>query len=106
MAADRFKEITKLLEREPGDPFLRYALAMEHKKAGRLDEALEWMGKTLQADATYCYAYYQQGQVREQQGETELAKKAYQDGMAAANKCGDSHAAGEMQVALDLLDDA
>ena len=106
MAADRFKEITKLLEREPADPFLRYALAMEHKKAGRLDEALEWMDKTLEADATYCYAHYQKGQVREQQGETDKAKHAYEDGLAAAKKCGDSHAAGEMQVALDLLDDA
>lgn len=102
--ADRFKELTRLLEREPNDPFLRYGLAMEHKKAGRPDEALAWFAKTLEADGTYCYAYYQRGQVLEEQGKPDEAKKAYTDGIAAAKKCNDAHAAGEMQVALDLLD--
>ncbi len=103
--ADRFKELTRLLEREPGDPFLRYALAMEHKKAGRLDDALEWLSKTLEADSSYCYAYYQRGQIFEQQDQMPDARKVYEDGIKAAKKCGDAHAAGEIQVALDLLDD-
>jgi tetratricopeptide (TPR) repeat protein len=102
--SNRFKELTRLLEREPNDPFLRYGLAMEHKKAERLDEALEWFAKTLEADDTYCYAYYQQGQVHEQKGETEAARAAYEKGIERAKQCNDAHAAGEMQVALDLLD--
>ena len=101
---DRFKEITRLLEREPNDPFLRYGLAMEHKKAGRLDEALAWFAKTLESDKTYCYAYYQRGQVLEEQGDTDAAKAEYDRGITVAKQCNDAHAAGEMQVALDLLD--
>ncbi len=103
--ADRKKELTRLLDREPGDPFLRYALAMEHKKAGKLDDALEWFNKTLEADASYCYAHYQIGQVHEENEDTAAASKAYETGITAAKKHGDAHAAGEMQVALDLLDD-
>ncbi|MEM1012856.1 MAG: tetratricopeptide repeat protein [Planctomycetota bacterium] len=102
--ADRQKELSRHLERDPGDPFLRYAMAMEHKKAGRLDEALDWFGKTLEADETYCYAHYQIGQVHEQREDNDAASAAYEKGIAAAKKHNDAHAAGEMQVALDLLD--
>jgi tetratricopeptide (TPR) repeat protein len=105
MAADRKKHLDKLLEREPGDPFLRYALAMEHKKVGKHQLALEWFDKTLEADASYCYAHYQIGQVHELLEDPDAAKAAYTRGIKAANQHGDSHAAGEMQVALDLLDD-
>ncbi len=103
--ADRQKELTRLLEREPNDPFLRYGLAMEHKKAGRLDLALEWLVKTLAADGTYCYAYYQQGQIHEQKGDTAAARGAYVKGIERAKACNDAHAAGEMQVSLDLLEE-
>ena len=102
--ADRFKELTRLLDREPNDPFLRYGLAMEHKKAGRLDESIEWFDKTLESDGSYCYAFYQKGQIFEQQGDTDAAKAVYEAGIKRARECNDAHAAGEMQVALDLLD--
>ena len=103
--ANRLKELTRLHEREPDDPFLRYGIAMEHKKADRLDEALDWFAKTLEADGSYCYAYYQRGQCFEAQGDLKSAKKAYKDGIKKAQSCNDQHAAGEMQVALDLIDE-
>jgi tetratricopeptide (TPR) repeat protein len=102
--SSRQKHLEELLKIEPNDPFLRYGLAMEHKKAGRLDQALEWFGKTLEADATYCYAWYQQGQVHQARGEVEAARSVYERGIAAARQCNDNHAAGEMQAALDELE--
>lgn len=100
----RLEQLERLLAREPDDPFLRYGVAMEHKKAGRLDAALEWLARTLAADAAYSYAYYQQGQVLEAKGDVAAARAAYERGIAAARACNDAHAAGEMQVALDLLE--
>lgn len=100
----RLKQLEDLLRHEPNDPFLRYGVAMEHKKAGRLDEALAWFGKTLEADETYCYAFYQQGQILQTQGDLEAARATFQRGIAAARKCNDNHAAGEMQAALDALE--
>ena len=100
----RLKQLEELLRNEPNDPFLRYGVAMEHKKAGRLELALEWFAKTLEADATYCYAWYQQGQIRELLGEPDAARQVYERGIAAARQCNDQHAAGEMQVALDALE--
>ncbi len=101
--SSRLKQLEELLRNEPNDPFLRYGVAMEHKKAGRLDEALDWFGRTLEADATYCYAWYQQGQIHATRGEPEKARQIYQQGIAAAQGCNDLHAAGEMQAALDEL---
>jgi tetratricopeptide (TPR) repeat protein len=103
--ADRLAELRKHLDREPDDPFLRYGIAMEHKKAGAFDEALRWFDKTLEVDATYAYAHYQKGQVHEAKEDTASARKAYEEGVVAATKCNDQHAVGEMQVALDLLED-
>jgi len=102
--SSRLKQLEDLLRHEPNDPFLRYGVAMEHKKAGRLDQALEWFGKTLEADGTYCYAFYQQGQILHAQGDLEAARATYERGIAAARTCNDNHAAGEMQAALDALE--
>ncbi len=102
--SSRLPELERLLKSEPNDPFLRYGIAMEHKKAGRLDEALAWFARTLEADETYCYAYYQQGQIHESAGDGDAARGAYERGIEAARRCGDAHAAGEMQVALDALE--
>ena len=101
----RLAELTRLHEREPADPFLRYGIAMEHKKAGRHDDALAWFDKTLAADDTYCYAYYHKAQTLEDAGQPAEAKAVYQTGIERAKACNDLHAAGEMQAALDLLDD-
>lgn len=102
--ANRLAELERLLKHEPNDPFLRYGIAMEHKKAGRNDEALDWLARTIEVDPTYCYAYYQQGQVHEAQGDADAARAAYEHGIARARACNDAHAAEEMQVALDLLE--
>lgn len=102
--SSRLAELERLLRNEPNDPFLRYGLGMEHKKAQRLDEALDWFARTLEADPTYCYAYYQQGQVHESRGDSEAARAAYEQGITIARQCNDQHAAEEMQAALELLE--
>lgn len=99
----RLAQLETLLSKDPDDPFLRYGIALEHKKAGRLDEALRWLNETLAADPAYCYAWYQQGQVFEILGNADAAREAYKSGLAAARTSGDSHALTEMQAALDLL---
>lgn len=97
------QQLQKMLERTPGDPFLLYGIAMEHKKAGDDTLAVEFFERTIVADPDYCYAYYQRGQVLESSGDADGARLAYQDGIMAANRKGDSHARSELQAALDLL---
>lgn len=100
----RMRQLQKMLERTPTDPFLLYGMALEYKKASELQSALEYLDKTIQADAGYCYAYFQRGQVLEQIGDLTAAKQAYRDGIDAATKKGDAHARSELEGALSMIE--
>jgi tetratricopeptide (TPR) repeat protein len=92
-----------MLAKTPNDPFLLYGIALEHKKAGDTAQALEFLDRTIATDPGYCYAYYQQGQVREMAGDEAGAREAYRAGIEASTKKGDAHARSEIEAALDLL---
>jgi tetratricopeptide (TPR) repeat protein len=100
LTSDRLTKLQAMLQRQPDDPFLLYGIAMEHKKLGQTDLALEYLGQTLAVDPAYCYAHYQTGQVREMTGDTEGARRAYHAGIEAANRAGDQHAKSELETAL------
>jgi tetratricopeptide (TPR) repeat protein len=99
----RLQSILKMLEKTPADPFLLYAAAMEHRKAGELEQAVAYFDKTLAADASYCYAYYHRGQALESAGDVAGARETYRRGIEAARTAGDAKALGELTAALDLL---
>jgi tetratricopeptide (TPR) repeat protein len=101
---DRLQQLVVMLERQPRDPFLLYGIGMEHKKAGDLPKSLEYLRRVIEVDPNYCYAYYQQGQVLEQQGDTDAARSAYGAGIEAARRANDAHAQGELESALALLE--
>ena len=92
-----------MLERDPKDTFLLYGLALEHKKLGDANQAIEYLDRVIAADAGYCYAYHQKGLVHESTGDVEAAKTAYRAGIDAATKKGEEHARSEIQAALDML---
>jgi Tfp pilus assembly protein PilF len=101
--SDRLAQLLKMLEREPRDTFLLYGIALEHKKVGDAPRAIEFLDKVIAIDPGYCYAYHQKGLVHESAGDTESAKGAYRDGVAAAQKKGDEHARQEIATALEML---
>lgn len=86
------------------DGFLRYGLAMEHKAEGNTARALECFRELLRAVPDYVPGFMQLGQLLNQLGEEDEAKQIYRDGIAIAQKKGDTHAAGEMAGFLALLD--
>jgi tetratricopeptide (TPR) repeat protein len=93
-----------MLEEQPDDSFLLYGIAMEFKKAGDLDRALAMLANVSEVDPGHGYAWFQRGQIKESQGDIAAAKEAYQAGITAAQKSGDSHAKGELEGALSMLD--
>ena len=103
-SSDRLTKLLAMLDRQPGDPFTLYAVALEHKKANRLDEALDFLNRVVQFDPDYCYAYFQKGQVLEQQGDVEAAKETYRTGIEAAKRKGDAHAQGELEGQLQMIE--
>jgi len=100
----RMAQLQKMLERTPNDPFLLYGLALEYKKAGDFPTALQYLRKTTEIDAGYCYAYFQRGQVYEAMGDVPSARQAYLEGIDAAAKKGDQHARSELEGALGMIE--
>ena len=98
------QSLKRMLQKEPNDLFLLYAIALEHKKAGDFADALKYLTEVLKKDALYCVAYQQAAQVHELAGNVAAAKKAYRDGIAAAMRKGDLHAKEEMESALAMLE--
>ena len=102
--SERLQKLEQMLQRTPQDPFLLYGIALEHKNAGDPIRAIEFLDRTLAADAGYCYAYFQKGQVQETLGQAAEAKATYRAGVDAAKKAGDAHAQSEIEGALSMLD--
>ncbi len=92
-----------MLARAPGDAFLLYAIALEHRKSGDLAQAEHFLRLTLEKDPAYVAAYLQLGQVRVQAGDVPAARAALTEGIAAASARGEHHAASEMRQLLDML---
>jgi Tfp pilus assembly protein PilF len=93
-----------MLEKEPHDAFLLYALGMEYKKRQDLARAIEHFDRVIEVDSNYCYAYFQRGQAHELLGQSEAARQSYRDGIAAAERAGDAHAKEELTAALEMLE--
>jgi tetratricopeptide (TPR) repeat protein len=99
----RLQKLTGMLEKSPGDTFLLYAIALEHRKSGNTAGALEYLDKVIQHDWGYCYAYHQKGQILEGQGDLPAAREAYRQGIDAAGRKGDAHAGQEIAAALEMI---
>ena len=100
---DRMQKLQAMLEKDAGDPFLLFAMGMEHKKAGNTADAVSWFHKTLEKDPGYCVAYHQAALAYEDGGDIDAAKRTFTEGIAAARKKGDHHAADEMEAALSMI---
>lgn len=102
--SQRMQQLQQMLARTPNDPFLLYGIALEYKKANDFRQALEYLDRTIQADAGYCYAYFQRGQVFEAMGDVPSARSAYLQGIDVAGQKGDSHARSELEGALSMIE--
>jgi tetratricopeptide (TPR) repeat protein len=99
----RLEALQKMIAGGTTDPFARYALAMELKSLGRLDECAAAFVALRESDPNYVAQYLMAGGVAEQRGNKDEAREIYGEGIARAKAKGDAHALGEIQQALALL---
>lgn len=100
---DRLETLKQLVAQTPADPFVRYALAVEHTKAGELAEAAAQYEAIVGANPDYTAAYFQCGQVLERLGRVDEARRFYKRGIEVTTKSGEGHARDQLQAALDAL---
>jgi predicted Zn-dependent protease len=99
----RRRQIEELLAADPGDVFLKYALAKELTSEGDVPGALAAFDRVIAEHPDYVPAYFQKAQTLASEGDTDSARQTLQHGIAVAHRVGDAHAAGEMAALLDTL---
>lgn len=97
--------IFDMLEKEPNDVFLNYALAMEHLSTGDFADAEAQLRKVLTINASYLPCYYQLGQVNEKLNHSDIALTYYKQGVELAKSQNNKKALGELNEAIWMLED-
>lgn len=100
---DRISTLNEILVHDPNNAFARYGLAMEYANSGKTELALEQFRKLLSSNPDYPAGYFMAAQTLVKVNRTDEARTMLESGIAAAQRKGDSHAAGEMQGMLDEL---
>ncbi len=93
----------KLYEAGDEDPFVTYAIAMEHETAGDTAAAIGWLDKTLATDPDHAYCYYQKGRLLLARGLADEARVALEAGLDAAKRSGDDKALSELRQLLGTI---
>ncbi len=99
----RLEQLLDFYRKDASDPFVTYGIAMEYFKAGDVGQGLHWLDATIALDADYAYAYYQKARALAEDGRAEEARAAIEQGLAAASRKGDSHAASELATLRESI---
>ena len=100
---DRLAQLKKLLEADPQDADLLYMIALEHAKTLDHTEALAWLDRTLERDASYLYAYFQKARALGELGRNDEAKRVLELGIQHAREAGNEKALSELSELLTTL---
>jgi len=100
---DKIAALNKILQLDPANAFARYGLAMEHSTQGSTDLALTEFTTLIHHNPDYVPAYQMSAQTLAKLGRTEEAITRLKEGLSAAQRTNNAHAAGEMQALLDDL---
>lgn len=101
---NRREKLQEMLKSNPGDPFLHYGMAMEHRKAGNFPDALACLERAIECDADYVAAYFHSGQILAEQSDAASARRMLRTGIEVAGRLGDGHAIEEMTGLLETLE--
>ena len=100
---DKIGMLSEILAQHPTDAFTRYGLAMAYAAEGKSHDALREFATTIQHNPDYVPAFQMSAQTLLKLGRTDEARQRLTDGLAAAARTHNEHAASEMQAMLDDL---
>lgn len=99
----RREQLTQMLQSEPNDVFLNYALGMAMLAEGDDESGIDQLQHVIDLDAKYVAAYFQKGQALARAERTDEARDVLHRGIAVARQTRDGHAEAEMTGFLDTL---
>lgn len=96
----RLEQLQNFLKESPHDPFLKYALTMEHVKLENKNDARNGFEELVEIHPDYIGTYYHFGKFLESEGEKDQAIEIYEKGILIAQQKRNFHALGELKNAL------
>ncbi|MEO8069588.1 MAG: hypothetical protein ABI599_17965 [Flavobacteriales bacterium] len=105
MKNDRLAQLLEMLAEEPGDVFLRYAIALEHKRIGRTEQAIGELEELVRDIPAHIATYYQLALLLAEIGRTADARNTCEAGMLQCLVIGDRKARGELSELRNTLVD-
>jgi predicted Zn-dependent protease len=103
VAMDRVAALREILDKNPADAFARYGLALEYSRQGKIDAALAEFHTLLAANPEYVPAYQMAGQMLAGAERPQEACQFLRQGIAIAQRAGNTHAQSEMETLLEEL---
>ena len=94
-----------MLEKDPEDSFLNYALALEHLAIDEIQQAIKIIEGVIKRDENYLGAYYQLGKLYEQTQQINAAIIIYKKGISLAQQHNKLKTLSELKEALIQLQD-
>ena len=98
---NRREKLESMLQADPHDTFLQYALAMQCLSDGDDKGGTERFEALLVDDPNYVPAYMQLALALEKNAEIERSREVLRRGIEVAHRTGDDHAEGEMRGFLE-----
>src|SRR4051812_23740480 len=98
----RLRQLRDFLADDPNDPMLRYGVAMELCSLGDDAAGAQAFKELIAAKPDYVPTYLMLGQTLQRLGKSDEAAGVLRTGIAAAQKAGDLHAAGELEALLAM----
>ena len=101
---DRLAQLLEMERAQPTDPFLKYALAIEHLSLGNMIESRLYFERLVADHPDYIATYYQYGKLEEEAGNGKAAMVLYTVGIEKAKAVNDTKTVRELQQAMELVD--
>ena len=96
MNSSRLEQLKALLEEDPKDAFVRYAIALEMRHAGNMSEAALLLDELIKDDPMYTPGYYQLASVLIALGRNDEAVHVCDAGSMRCQMTGDLKARAEL----------
>lgn len=94
--SQRLDQLRTMLAEEPTDAFIRYAIALELKRAGEMEQAAQDLERLIVEDPKYIACYYQLALILVDLGRAEEAMHVCETGSLHCITTGDRKARAEL----------
>lgn len=106
MMNDRLAQLRAMLQEEPGDPFLRYAIALELNRGGDREQACASLEALVRDVPGHVPSYYQLASILVELGRGKDAIEVCNAGSLQCIVAGDRKTRGELQVLKEAIEES